>query len=655
MADKDDIALRSTSSDASYPSATGRPTVHPSEGHHAKPRGWGALLAVLGVVYGDIGTSPLYALQASVRTVSGATHKVMPSEIMGLASLTFWALFLVVTLKYVWLVMRADHNGEGGIIALTSLAQRVCHTKRTRYIVGMIGLIGTCLFFGDSVITPAISVLSAVEGVEISVPAAKPFIIPAAVAVLVCLFAAQALGTGKIGRAFGPVMLLWFLALGIFGARGIMLHPSILWALSPWAAFHFVATHGLLSFFALGTVVLSVTGAEALYADMGHFGRSPIRCAWLFFVLPCLTLNYLGQAALMIHSPATMANPFYFLAPHWIQVPLLLLATMATVIASQAGISGSFSLCRQLVQLGYLPLMRIVHTNPYEEAQIYMPTLNWLLASGAILLVFTFRSSEALAGAYGIAVTGTFLCTTILSTLVFRRIFHWRPIMVDVVFGFYFLLDGTFFAANILKIPDGGWVPLTIATGLVTIMTTWQYGQQLVRIRERADSVPMASFLARLTQSQTIHVPGISVFLTADPELVPDALLLNLRHNHILHDHTLFVTVVTLEQPEADPGQRLTVQELAPHMHRVILRYGFMEMPNVPLALTQITRLGVYFDPIQASYFISHDIVFRSQVSRIALWRMWIFLFLLNNATPVTEFFRVPPERVVEFSVRIAI
>ncbi|QDH16063.1 potassium transporter Kup [Oecophyllibacter saccharovorans] len=650
------MSLPDTSPDASYPNSLGKPTVHPTTENPAdKPRGWGAFLAVLGVVYGDIGTSPLYALQASVHTVGSVSHPAAPWEVMGLTSLTFWALMLVVTIKYVMLVMRADHNGEGGIIALMSLAQRVVSNPRFKWLIAMIGIAGTCLFFGDSVITPAISVLSAVEGIEVSLPQASHFVIPLAIIVLIGLFSAQALGTGRIGRAFGPIMLVWFLVLAILGIHGICLYPKILLALTPWMAIKFIAAHGALSFMALGCVVLSVTGAEALYADMGHFGRTPIRIVWLVFVLPALTLNYFGQAALMIVDPRTLTNPFYLLAPHWMQIPLLLLATMATVIASQAGISGSFSLCRQLIQLGYLPRTRIVHTNPHEEAQIYLPSLNWMLAVGALILVLAFRSSGALAAAYGIAVTGTFLCTTLLSMVVFRRIFHWAPWLVALVWGFYFLLDGTFFSANVMKIPEGGWVPLCIALVATVIMTTWQRGRLLVKQRERADAVPMASFLARLTQSQTTHVPGIAVFLAADPDYVPNALLYNLRHNRVLHDHTLFVTVQTLPQPEVSADQRLTVQELGPHMHRVILRYGFMEMPNLPVALTQLSRLGVCFDPIQASYFVSHDLVFRSKVPKMSLWRMWIFLYLLHNATPITEFFRIPPERVVEFSVRIAI
>ncbi|MCQ0042270.1 MAG: potassium transporter Kup [Bombella sp.] len=656
MSEQDSVSLKESSSDARYPSSVGTPTAAPppsEPGGHSHPKGIGAMLAALGVVYGDIGTSPLYALQSSIRNVGSETHPAHAWEVIGLTSLTFWALMLVVTIKYVILIMRADHNKEGGIIALMALAQRVCKSNYFRWVFGLIGIAGACLFFGDGIITPAISVLSAVEGVEVSVPEASAFIIPAAIIILLGLFAAQALGTGKIGRAFGPIMLVWFFTIAILGARGIMLHPGVLLALSPLEAIRFIVTHGKLSFIALGSVVLSVTGAEALYADMGHFGRTPIRFAWLFLVLPALTLNYFGQAASIIHNPTTLANPFYYLAPHWMQIPMLLLATMATIIASQAGISGSFSLCRQLIQLGYLPRTRIIHTNPHEEAQIYLPSLNWLLAFGSVVLVIAFRSSAALASAYGIAVTGTFLCTCVLAMVVFRRVFQWKSYAVGTVFGFFFIMDAVFFSSNVMKIPDGGWVPLSIAVGSTLIMTTWQRGRQLIRNTKKRDAVPMGSFITRLTQSRTIRVPGLAVFLTSDPEMVPDALLYNLRHNKVLHQTVLFVTVQTLDQPEADPDQRMTVKELAPGIRRVIIRYGFMEMPNLPLTLAGMTEMD--FDPIQASYFTSHDLVFRSKVPKMSLWRMWVFLYLLNNATSISEFFRIPPERVMEFGVRVAI
>lgn len=657
MSEQDGMSLKDPSPDARYPDALGHPTELPpqeeTDRHGGRPKGIGALLGVLGVVYGDIGTSPLYALQSSVKTVGSVEHPAQIGEVIGMASLIFWALMLIVTIKYVLLVMRADHNGEGGIIALMSLAQRVCQSSYFRWVFGLVGIAGACLFFGDSIITPAVSVLSAVEGIEIAAPNASPFIIPIALVVLLGLFAAQALGTGKIGRAFGPIMLIWFTTIAVLGVHGILLYPKILLAVLPWYALQFIVSHGTLSFLALGSVVLSVTGAEALYADMGHFGRSPIRYAWCFLVLPALSLNYFGQAAQIIVDPHTLANPFYHLGPAWIQIPLLILATMATIIASQAGISGSFSLCRQLIQLGYLPRTRIIHTNAHEEAQIYLPSLNWILAFGAIILVLSFQSSAALASAYGIAVTGTFLCTCVLAMVVFRRVFNWSAWSTGLVFGFFFILDGIFFAANVLKIPDGGWVPLTIACASTLIMTTWQRGRQLIRGRQRADAVPVASFLARLSQSRITRVPGLAVFLTSDPEIIPSALLHNLRHNRVLHDKVLFVTVLTLDQPDVHPDKRLEVKELSSNIYRIIVRYGFMEMPNLPLALSALHEIN--FDPIQASYFTSHDLVFRSKVPKMSLWRMWVFLYLLNNATPISEFFRIPPERVMEFGVRVAI
>ena len=623
-------------------------------GEKARP-GLYSLLGVLGVVYGDIGTSPLYAFQATVEIIAANHPQTQPWEVMGLESLVFWALMLVVTLKYVTLVMRADHNGEGGIIALMSLAQRVCKSQQIRRILGIIGIAGACLFFGDGVITPAVSVLSAVEGIEVSLPSAAPFIIPIAIVILVALFTAQSLGTGKIGRFFGPVMLAWFATIALLGLHSIFKTPQILASLSPYYAAYFVYQHGWLAFLSLGSVVLAVTGAEALYADMGHFGRRPIRYAWIILVLPALTLNYLGQGALLIRHPEALQNPFFHLAPPWAQIPLLLLATAATVIASQAGISGGFSLCRQLIQLGFLPRMRIMHTNPHEEAQIYLPVFNWMLAAGAILLVLSFKSSSALAAAYGIAVTGTFLCTAALAMVVFHRVFKWGLFATLAVFGFFFASDGMFFTANILKVPDGGWVPLAIGVAATVLITTWERGRRFVRSRQQSDSLPVASFVARLPQSNLQRVPGTAVFLTGNPDIVPTCLLHNLKHNKVLHNHVLFVMVQSLNQPEAEPGHRTIVEALAPDIFRVIVHYGFMETPNLPKALQELNDAGVAFDAILASYFVSRELVVRSTFPKFSLWRMWLFLLMMRNSVPSTEFFRIPPDRVVELGVRIAI
>lgn len=618
------------------------------------PMGAAALLAVLGVVFGDIGTSPLYALRSTIMLVS-PRHPPPLFEILGVESLIFWALIIIVTLKYVALIMRADHNGEGGILALMSLAQRVVTKPIVKTGLGFVGVAGVCLFFGDSMITPAISVLSAIEGLEVSIPAASHLVIPIALCVLVGLFCVQSYGTGVVGKIFGPIMFIWFGSLAALGITQIVKHPYILLAVSPHYAVLFILHHGWLAFVALGSVVLAVTGAEALYADMGHFGRSPIRYAWLFYVLPSLVLNYLGQGALLLSHPEAISNPFFLLCPHTLRVPLFILSTFATIIASQAGISGGFSLVRQLVQLGYFPRMRIRHTNADEEGQIYVPGFNWSLMVGALLLVISFESSEALASAYGIAVTGTFLCTCCLALVVFRRQFHWSRWMAFSVFGFFFIIDFTFFAANALKIPQGGWVPLVLGGWLTLMMSTWKFGRGLIRARQKQDSLPVGSFLARLPQSRTIRVPGTAVFMTASPEAVPTSLLHNLKHNKVLHEHIFFVTVENLDQPEVTRGHRIALQELAPNIYRVMVRYGFMETPNLPRALENLKNNGIDFDALQSSYFLSRELVTRATVSKISLWRMWLFMLMTRNATPATEFFRIPLDRVVELGVRIAI
>ncbi|QNT78115.1 potassium transporter Kup [Entomobacter blattae] len=622
--------------------------------HKQAPVGLAAMLAVLGVVFGDIGTSPLYALKSTLLLASPNTPANL-SDLLGIESLIFWSLILIVTIKYVVLIMRADHNGEGGILALTSLAQRVATSTRTKILLGFIGVIGTCLFFGDGMITPAISVLSAIEGLEVSIPSASHLVIPIALIVLVGLFSVQYYGTGVVGKVFGPVMLIWFGTLGILGILEITKHPYILLAILPHHAILFLYHHGWVGFRVLGSVVLAVTGAEALYADMGHFGRTPIRYAWLFYVLPALVLNYFGQGALLLSHPSAISNPFFLLCPDALRIPLFVLSTLATVIASQAGISGGFSLVRQVVQLGYFPRMRIHHTNANEEGQIYVPEFNRFLMIGALLLVITFQSSNALASAYGIAVTGTFVCTCCLAIVVFRRIYKWPAWIVGLVFGFFFIIDFTFFAANALKIPQGGWVPLVLGVTLTLMMSTWKKGRSLIRARQKQDSFPVGSFLARLPQSRTIHVPGTAVYMTATPEYVPSSLLHNLKHNKVLHEQIFLVTVENLDQPEVTRGHRIALQELAPNIFRVMVRYGFMEIPNLPRALENLKNNGVDFDGLQASYFLSHEMVVRSSVPKIALWRMWLFLFMSRNATPARVFFRIPADRVVEFGVKIAI
>jgi len=613
----------------------------------------GALLAVLGVVYGDIGTSPLYAFKASLQLFQGVP--VATGEIMGILSLIFWSLVLIVTVKYVTLIMRADNRGEGGILALMALAQRVSVGSGMRDALALIGIAGACLFFGDGVITPAISVLSAVEGLEVSTPALQQYVLPISVVVIVVLFAVQARGTGSVGRVFGPVMVLWFVAIGVLGLIEIVRNPFVLLAVSPSYAIGLCIQYKALAFIVLGAVVLCVTGAEALYADMGHFGAQPIRLAWMFFVLPSLVLNYFGQGALMTGDPAAMRNPFFLLGPDWLRLPMVILATVATIIASQAVISGAYSITRQCMQLGFLPRMTVRHTSITEEGQIYVPQINTMLAIGVLILVLAFKTSENLATAYGIAVTGTFLCTCVLAMVVFRRQFHWSRTAAVSVFGFFFLIDAVFFAANTLKFLEGGWVPLALGVALTALMTSWKRGRDLQLARWKQDSLPLAPFLARLPQSRTIRVPGMAVFLTGNPDYVPTSLLHNLKHNKVLHERVLFVTVQNVDEPEVGPERRIEVSELAPGIHRVVLRYGFMESPNIPRALEDLNARGVGFDPMQASYFLGREVLVPAMVPKMPWWRLWLFLVLARNAVPATEFFRIPSDRVVELGVRVAI
>ena len=617
------------------------------------PLRFGVLLGVLGIVYGDIGTSPLYAFKTSLEhfKLGGATNW----EVLGILSMIFWSLVLIVTVKYVLLIMRADNRGEGGILALMALAQRVSVNPRTRNTLALVGISGACLFFGDGVITPAISVLSAVEGLEVSAPALREFVLPICAVVIVLLFALQWKGTASVGRVFGPVMAVWFLLIGALGLMQVMNNPSVLLALSPAYAVEVVLHDHWVAFFTLGAVVLAVTGAEALYADMGHFGRQPIRLAWSFYVLPCLVLNYFGQGALVLADITAVENPFYLLAPEWLRLPLVVLATFATVIASQAVISGAYSMTRQCVQLGFLPRMTVSHTSATEEGQIYVPQINLALAGGVLLLVFAFRTSDSLAAAYGIAVTGTFLCTCVLAAVVFRRQFRWSRAATFTVFGSLFALDLVFFTANVVKVPEGGWVPLVLGGLLIAIMTSWKRGRDLLLSRWKQDSLPLASFLARLPQSRTIRVPGMAVFLTGNPDFVPGALLHNLKHNKVLHERVLFVTVLNLDLPEMRQAERTTVEQMAPGIHRVVIRYGFMESPNIPRDLEALNDLGVVFDQMQASYFLSREVLVPAMVPKMPVWRLWLFLLLARNAVPATEFFRIPSDRVVELGVRVAI
>jgi KUP system potassium uptake protein len=611
------------------------------------------ILGVLGVVYGDIGTSPLYAMRAAAGHFEEGGVEAW--EVLGLLSLIIWALILTVTVKYVAFVLRADNRGEGGILALMALAQRSVESPRAKLILALIGIAGACLFFGDGIITPAISVLSAVEGLKVVSPHFEKAVLPISVVILVALFLVQYRGTAKMGAVFGPICAAWFLVLGLLGLWEVLHNPGVLAALSPHWAITFCLHYQLMAFIAFGSVVLAVTGAEALYADMGHFGRRPIRWAWLVIVLPALVLNYLGQGALLLRDPASLENPFFLLAPEWFRLPLVFLATAATIIASQAMISGAYTIARQCVQLGFLPRLVVRHTSETEEGQIYLPQVNFALLIGVLVLVLTFRDSERLAAAYGIAVTGTFLCTTLLAMVVFRRKFGWPLFTVLGVFLPLLALDLAFFLSNVLKIPDGGYVPLVLGIVLFVIMMTWHRGRELLFARIRQDGLPLKSFIARLPQSRTVRVPGTAVFMTSQAEFLPGALLHNLKHNKVLHERVLFVTVANEDVPQIGADRRRTVEELAPNIHRVSLRYGFQESPNIPRELEALAEFGIPYEPMQTSYFLGRETVVAAAVPKMSRWRQWLFLVLSRNSLSATEFFRIPSDRVVELGVKVAI
>jgi len=614
----------------------------------------GALVGVLGIVYGDIGTSPLYALKAAL--LHFADGGIERWEVLGILSLIFWALMLTVTVKYVLIVMRADNRGEGGIMALMALAQRTASSDRGRLVIALIGIVGASLFLGDGMITPAISVLSAVEGLKVVNPVFGDAVVPITVACLVALFLVQYRGTSSMGRIFGPICAVWFGVLGVLGLLEALRNPEVFEALSPHHAVTFAAHYHLAAFIAMGAVVLAVTGAEALYADMGHFGRRPIQVAWVALVLPALALNYLGQGALLLRGPSAIESPVYLLAPEWFRLPLVVLATAATIIASQAMISGAFSIARQCVQLGFLPRLEVRHTSATEEGQIYMPQVNFALLVGVLILVLEFRTSDALAAAYGLAVTGTFLCTTLLAFVVFRRRFGWGVPLVTLVFAPLFLLDLAFFASTALKIPEGGYVPVLIGVVVFTLMLTWWQGRRLLFARFRQDSLPLKSFINRLPQSRTTRVPGIAVFMTGQEDYLPGALLHNLKHNKVLHERVLFVTVRNEDIPTVGDERRAEVSELAPNIHRVMLRYGFQESPHVPRELERLAAAGmIVFEPMQASYFLGRETVVAAAVPRMARWQQWLFTLMSRNSVPATEFFRIPSDRVVELGVRVAI
>ncbi|MDX8274090.1 MULTISPECIES: potassium transporter Kup [Acinetobacter calcoaceticus/baumannii complex] len=611
-------------------------------------------LAALGVVFGDIGTSPLYALKESFHAAHGLG--IQPENVLGILSIIFWCLMLIISIKYVAIVMRADNNGEGGIMALLALNLRkakIADNKKIYMIA--IGFIGASLFFGDGIITPAISVLSAVEGLSIATDVFDPFIMPIAITIIISLFLVQKHGTAFVGKFFGPITMVWFLSLGLLGLHSVIQTPVVLGMFSPHWAIQFIYHHPIMTFFVMGAVVLTVTGGEALYADMGHFGPVPIRLAWFFVVLPCLVLNYAGQGALLLRDPAAIENPFYLLVPQWALYPMIIMATMATVIASQAVISGVFSLARQAIQLGYLPRLSIKHTSESEEGQIYIPFLNWLLLIAIIILILIFKSSSNLASAYGLAVTLTMLCDTILVAVFIYSAWKWSLPKVLLLIIPFFVLESVLVGATSLKILSGGWVPLLIGAIAVTILMTWKRGRELTFAKLEHDTLSLDLFVKSIGNS--VHwVPGDAVFMTGTPNVVPHAMLHNIKHNKVLHQRNILVTVVIEDVPFVAPEERITTETLAEHFFRIKIFYGFKDEMNVPKALMQAyEQLGLEYDLMHISFFISRDRIVHSVGDGMSPWREKLFISMQRNTSPVSDFYQIPTNRVVELGSQIEI
>ncbi len=615
----------------------------------ADPMRRALVVGALGVVYGDIGTSPIYTLRECLKAAGGGTET---AAVLGLLSLIFWALMIVVTVKYVLFVMRADNDGEGGIMALLGLAAHSEADPRRRTVLLMVGIAGAALFYGDGMITPAISVLSAMEGLEVAAPLLKPYVIPLTIAVLIGLFMVQSRGSERIGAYFGPVMAAWFAVLAAAGLVQVLQNPGVLAALSPLHGIRFLAGHGWIGFLALGSVFLAMTGAEALYADMGHFGRGPIRFDWFAFVLPALALNYFGQGALVLAHPDAADMPFFKLFPGWALVPIVVLATAATVIASQAVISGAFSLSQQAMQLSLLPRLDIRQTSQEAIGQVYVPQINWLLMVCVIGLVLAFGSSDNLAAAYGIAVAGTMVITTGLLALVARRAWGWSMPATAAVIGAFFVVDLAFFTANAVKIPQGGWFPLLIGAVVFTLMSTWRRGRQIVLARTSEDNLPIGQFLARLDAAKLPRVPGTAVYLAARRATAPYSLTDNLRHNKVLHERIVLLTVVTERMPYVEGAQRMTAKPLDKGFTEMTLRFGFAEAPDVPAAL-EAHRAGFPIDIAETSFFLGRETQVPTVHPDLSRWRERLYSFMTRNAVSASSYFRIPPKRVVELGTQV--
>ena len=610
-------------------------------------------VGALGVVYGDIGTSPLYAMREAFHTSDMGVTRV---NVLGVLSLMFWALVIIVSIKYLVFVLRADNSGEGGILALTALIlppNRRLRVRGVHRILILLGLFGTALLYGDGMITPAISVLSAVEGIEIVAPAAEAWVIPISVVILVALFAIQRTGTGTVGAVFGPVMIVWFAAIGVLGAVQVISDPGVLAAINPVYGIQFIGANPRIAFLALGAIFLVATGSEALYADMGHFGRRPIRLGWAFVVFPALLLNYFGQGALVLANPETIDNPFYRLAPGWALAPLVLLATAATVIASQALISGAYSMTMQAVQLGFLPRVDIDHTSPREIGQVYVASINWVLMAACIALVLAFRTSSNLAAAYGVAVTSTMVITTLVLYRVARERWGWTKLEAGSLLSLFLVVDMAFFAANIVKVPAGGWVPLVVGAVIFVIMVTWRRGRRDLSMEMRHGQVPIERFIASIARHPQRRVPGTAVYLIREPGFVPPAMLSNLRHNEILHETVVLLTVRAANIAKVPQARRATVHDLGDEFFQVILDYGFMEEPDVPTALAAIVDTEFGFDPSDSSYFIGRESVVVEPGQGLRAWRARLFSFLHRNSSSAAVQFGLPSDQVMEIGTQV--
>jgi KUP system potassium uptake protein len=616
--------------------------------------GFGALtLGSIGVVYGDIGTSPLYALREAVIAASGPGGAATTPAVLGVLSLIVWALIIVVTLKYVVILLRADNNGEGGTLALMALAQRGV-TKAAGTIV-LLGIISGALFYGDAVITPALSVLSAIEGIKLVTAALDPYVVPLTVVILLALFAVQARGTARVAAFFGPIMCVWFGVIAIAAIPPILRQPEVLLALNPLHAVSFMLHHGIIGFVTLGAVFLAVTGAEALYADLGHFGKRPIQTAWLFIVLPSLALNYMGQGALVIADPKAVENPFFLMFPDWALIPMVALATVATVIASQAVITGAYSLTQQAIQLGLLPRFEIRHTSESHYGQIFMPRINKLLLVMVMLLVLMFRSSSALASAYGIAVTGTMVVTAMMGFVVIWKVWKWSPVAAAALIAPFLFLDLTFLAANLLKVWEGGWVPLALGAFVMLLMYTWRRGSRLLFEKSRRLEFPLAELVAMLEKRPPQRVSGTAVFLTSDPVSAPTALMHSLKHYKVLHEKNVILTIETAPTPRIDPAERVRLEPISATFSKITLRFGFMESPNVPRALAIARKLGWQFDIMSTSFFLSRRALKPAAHSGMPRWQDHLFIALSRTANDATDYFQIPSGRVVEVGTQVTV